>query len=272
MRLQKFLARAGVASRRACEGIIADGRVAVNGSVVSELGAKVDPSCDVVTVDGQRVELPQEHVTIMLHKPAGYTTTMSDPHAEHTVAELVPADEFPGLYPIGRLDTDTTGLLLFSTDGELGNALLHPRKHVVKRYVALVEGKLTDEDAKRLSRGVKLTDGMTLPAEVHVARGAEAKRAAQLIGADDAASGNAQRHAGKRARSVLEKSGTYVTVGLREGRKRQVRRMLEAVDHPVIALHRETLGPLSLGDLPRGAWRKLTEEEVSALHKASTTE
>lgn len=271
MRLQKYLARAGVASRRACEGYISAGRVTVNGELVTELGAKVRPGSDVVAVDGVPVELPAERVVVMLHKPAGYTTTMSDPHAEHTVAELVPAGEYPGLYPIGRLDTDTTGLLLFSTDGELGNALLHPSRHVLKRYLALVEGRFAKADAERLAKGVRLSDGMTLPAKVRVLSGAEAERAAALIGSGTAASGNGRRHAGRRSRTVLEKSGSYVEVGLREGRKRQVRRMLEAVGHPVIALHRETLGPLSLDGLARGSWRVLSEEEVRALRKASDT-
>ncbi len=269
MRLQKYLARSGVASRRACEALILEGRVTVNGLVASELGVKVVAGRDAVCLDGAPVELPVERVTIMLHKPAGYTTTMSDPHAEHTVAELVPLAEYPGLFPVGRLDTDTTGLLLFSTDGDLGNALLHPRKHVTKEYVALVEGRLSDEEAKRLSRGIELSDGMTLPAKVRIARGEKARAAAALIGEGALASGFAKRHEGKRSRNVLAKDGSYVLVGLWEGRKRQVRRMLEAIDHPVIALHRESFGPLSLGDLPRGSWRLLTEEEVSALKLAS---
>ncbi|MBR5260464.1 MAG: rRNA pseudouridine synthase, partial [Eggerthellaceae bacterium] len=198
MRLQKFLARSGVASRRASEELITSGVVAVNGQVVSELGAKVNPASDVVTVKGKRVILPEESVTIMLHKPAGYTTTMADPHAKHTVAELVPVDENPGLFPVGRLDTDTTGLLLFSTDGELGNALLHPKKHVAKTYIALVEGAMSDETAMRLSQGVKLSDGMTLPADVRIARGREARVCAALIGDGQGASGKTKRHEGKR--------------------------------------------------------------------------
>ena len=269
MRLQKFLARAGVASRRACEELIANGLVAVNGQVVSELGAKVNPAHDAVAVRGRRVQLPAESVTIMLHKPAGFTTTMSDPHAAHTVAELVPAGQFAGLFPVGRLDTDTTGLLLFTTDGDLGNALMHPRRHVKKTYLVLVEGKMEDETAKRLASGVKLSDGMTLPAEVRIARGPEARMCAALIGAGQGASGRAKRHGGKRSREALERGGTYVIVGLREGRNRQVRRMMEAVGHPVIALHRESLGPVTLGDLPRGAWRKLSPEEAAALRAAA---
>ena len=259
MRLQKYLARAGVASRRAAERLIAAGRVRVNGEVVAELGSKVDPACDEVAVDGAVVRLPQASATIMLHKPAGYVTTMSD----------VPVEDHPGLYPIGRLDADTTGLLLFSTDGELGHAVLHPRRHVAKRYLALVEGALADADAQRLSAGIELSDGMTLPARVEVLAGERAAWAARLIGAGRTASGNARRHGGKRSRAALEKSGSYVLVELREGRKRQVRRMLEAVGHPVIALHRFAFGPLELGDLPRGSWRELTDAEVAALRAAA---
>ncbi|WP_165172681.1 pseudouridine synthase [Adlercreutzia sp. ZJ242] len=273
MRLQKFLARAGVASRRGSEELISAGRVRVNGACVTELGSKVDADSDVVEVDGARVELPRESVTLMLHKPAGYVTTMSDPQGRPTVAELVPAGEgrFAGLYPVGRLDADTTGLLLFSTDGELGNALLHPRRHVTKRYVALVEGSPDARDVERLRRGVRLSDGMTLPAEVRVLEGKAAKRAAALIGEGRASSGNARRHTGRRSRAALEHAGacSYVEVGLREGRKRQVRRMLEAVGCPVVALHRATFGPLELGDLPRGQWRELAGEEVAALREAA---
>lgn len=268
-RLQKYLARAGVASRRACETLILEGRVSVNGQVVSELGTKVDSSCDEVRVDGELATLPPEHVTLLLHKPAGFVTTMSDPQGRRTVAELVPVSEYPGLFPVGRLDTDTTGLLLFTNDGELGNALLHPRKHVEKRYLALVEGKLTPDEARTLEAGIELTDGKTLPAKVRILRGAEARHAAELIGEGAGASGYSARHGGRRSRAQLEKTGSYVEVVLREGRKRQVRRMLEAVDHPVIALHRASLGSLQLEGLDRGAWRELTAEELAALRKST---
>lgn len=269
MRLQKFLARAGVASRRHAEELIAAGRVTVNGAVVAEMGAKVNPATDEVAVDGAPVALPDEAVTLMLHKPAGYVTTMSDPQGRPTVAELVDVPAHPGLFPVGRLDTDTTGLLLFTTDGELGHGLLHPRQHVTKRYLALVEGALTEADARRLREGVTLEDGPTLPADVRILAGAEAERAAALIGDDGASSGQRQRHGGKRSRAALAQGGTYVEVGLREGRKRQVRRMLAAVGHPVIALHRQSFGPLDLGELPRGHARRLTDAEVAALKAAA---
>ena len=226
MRLQRFLARAGVASRRHAEGLIVAGRVTVNGAVAA-LGAKVDPLVDAVAVDGEAVEAPAEAVTIMLHKPAGYVTTMDDPQGRPTVAELVPA--VPGLYPIGRLDADTTGLLLFSTDGDLGQGLLHPRTHVHKRYLALVEGRLAPAEAEALRRGVELSDGMTAPAEAEVLQGAAAAAAAEALGSGRGASGGGRRHPKGRSRQQQRREGSYVEVGLYEGRKRQVRRMLEAV-------------------------------------------
>lgn len=231
LRLQKFLARAGVASRRASENLMTAGRVTVNGEVVSELGAKVDPLVDEVAVDGRVVRLHDRPVTIMLHKPAGVITTMKAQSDRPIVADLVPTDRYPGLYPIGRLDADTTGLLLFSTDGELGNRLLHPSHHVPKTYVARVRGELTDAQADQLRRGVQLDDGPTQPAEV----------------------------------SFVGKSRSTVRLTIHEGRYHQVKRMLEAVGHPVRHLHRERFGPLALGDLAQGQWRELTPAEIAAL-------
>lgn len=248
MRLQKFLARAGVASRRHAEELIAAGRVTVNGARVTEMGVKVDPAADMVAVDGAPVALPEENATFLLHKPAGYVTTMSDPQGRPTVAALM-ADELlahPGLFPVGRLDTDTTGLLLFTDDGQLGHGLLHPRRHVEKTYLALVEGVPDAGDVRRLREGVLLDDGLTLPAGVRVLEGADGRRAALAAG------------------------GSYVEVRLREGRNRQVRRMLDAVGHPVIALHREAFGPLALGNLPRGASRPLAEAEVARLKELAS--
>ena len=271
MRLQKFLARAGAASRRGSENLMTAGRVTVNGQVVTELGSKVDPLVDQVAVDGVPVRLEGGPVTIMLHKPAGYVTTMSDPQGRPTVAELVPTDRFPGLFPIGRLDFDTTGLLLFSTDGELGNGLLHPRHHVEKRYLALVNGKPTPEQLDQLEQGIQLDDGMTAPAKASLVEGAEAKRALSMLEVPPAVPDrepNGSVPSPQRA-AILRKrtqQRAVVRVVLREGRKRQVKRMLSAIKHGVLALHRDSFGPIELGDLPRGQWRELTPEEVAALH------
>lgn len=271
MRLQKFLARAGAASRRGSENLMTAGRVTVNGQVVTELGSKVDPLVDQVAVDGVPVRLEGGPVTIMLHKPAGYVTTMSDPQGRPTVAELVPTDRFPGLFPIGRLDFDTTGLLLFSTDGELGNGLLHPRHHVEKRYLALVNGKPTPEQLGQLEQGIQLDDGMTAPAKAVLVEDAEAKRALSMLEVPPAVPDhepNGSVPSPQRAAILRKRSQqrAVVRVVLREGRKRQVKRMLSAIKHGVLALHRDSFGPIELGDLPRGQWRELTSEEVAALH------
>lgn len=271
MRLQKFLARAGAASRRGSENLMTAGRVTVNGQVVTALGSKVDPLVDQVAVDGVPVRLEGGPVTIMLHKPAGYVTTMSDPQGRPTVAELVPTNRFPGLFPIGRLDFDTTGLLLFSTDGELGNGLLHPRHHVEKRYLALVNGKPTPEQLGQLEQGIQLDDDMTAPAKAALVEGAEAKRALSMLEVPPAVPDhepNGSVPSPQRAAILRKRSQqrAVVRVVLREGRKRQVKRMLSAIKHGVLALHRDSFGPIELGDLPRGQWRELTPEEVAALH------
>jgi len=168
MRLQKFLARAGVASRRGSEDLMTAGRVTVNGVVVDQLGSKLDPKVDEVCVDGKLVTLADAPEYLMLHKPVGYLTTMSDPQGRPTVAELLPEEHAAGLFPVGRLDYDTSGLLLFMTDGELAYKLLHPKHHVSKRYKAVVEGAFTEEVADKLRAGVALHDGTTKPAEVEI--------------------------------------------------------------------------------------------------------
>lgn len=233
MRLQKYLARAGVASRRASERLIEEGRVSVNGQAVCELGVKVVPGADAVVLDGAPVVLESEHVVLMLNKPAGCLTTMRDDRGRACVAELVPTDRYPGLFAVGRLDFDTTGLLLFTTDGELGHALLHPSHHVDKVYEAVVHGVPDDAALDRLRAGVVLDDGPTQPAGV------------RMLSAR-----------GRRAR---------LEITIHEGRKRQVKRMCEAVGHPVERLSRVAFGPLSLDDLREGAWRTLSPDEVASL-------
>lgn len=251
MRLQRFLARSGVASRRGAERLMTSGRVRVNGEVVTELGSKVDPASDVVTVDGRVARVDERPRYVMLHKPAGYVTTMSDPHARHTVAELVPCDRFPGLFPVGRLDMDTTGLLLFTTNGAVGQALLHPSHHVDKHYVALVTGTPSHDDLDRLRRGVRLEDGWAAPAQ------------ARLLGPDDplfsvvAPDGPGRCGSGER--------NAVVGLTIHEGRKHQVKKMMLAVRHRVLRLHRDAFGPLRLGDLPQGSWRELDEREARAV-------
>lgn len=237
MRLQKFLARAGAASRRGSEDLMTAGRVSVNGAVVTELGSKVDPDIDTVCVDGSVVRLADGPVTLMLNKPAGVLTTMSDPHGRPTVASLVPRVEHPGLFPVGRLDMDTTGLLLFTTDGELGQHLLHPAYHVEKTYLAEVDGVPDESSLDRLREGIVLDDGPTAPATVELARAGQ--------------------------------QSAEIRITIHEGRKRQVKRMCSAIGHPVARLHRESVGPLFVGDLATGSWRELDADEDRALRTAA---
>lgn len=238
MRLQKFLARAGVASRRGSEDLMTAGRVSVNGDVVTELGTKVDPKVDTICVDGREVHLEDGSVYLMLNKPAGYLTTMDDPQGRPCIASLVPSDLYPGLYPVGRLDKDTTGLLLFTTDGDMGQHVLHPKHHVEKTYYAHVEGVPTDAEIAQLEQGIMLTDGMTAPAHVRVM-------------------------------DLRPDGSSDLEIIIHEGRKRQVKRMCSAIHHPVIDLHRQKFGPLVLRDVEEGSWRLLTDEEVKDLREAA---
>lgn len=252
MRLQKFLARAGAASRRGSENLMTAGRVRVNGEVVTELGSKVDPAVDVVTVDGREVRLADEATYLILNKPMGYVTTMRDPGGRPCVAELVPIREHPGLFPVGRLDRDTTGLLLFTTDGDAAQRLLHPSFEKDKHYVALVRGRLAEAEARQLERGVTLDDGPCAPAAVELLERPRDTRPVAPRGVPEGMS--------------------VVGLTIHEGRKHQVKRMLEAVGHEVVALHRDTFGPLTLGDIKPGSWRELTETERRAVLAAAEGE
>lgn len=252
MRLQRFLARAGVASRRGSENLMTAGRVTVNGRVTSELGSKVDPLVDVVAVDGVEVRLSDGYAYLVLNKPMGYLSTMRDPQGRPCVERLVPTKRFPGLFPVGRLDFDTTGLLLFTTNGDAAQRMLHPSMHVWKHYVALVRGVPTAEQLERLRRGVMLDDGPAQPAE------------AKLLHRSDPL-----------AFPVAPEGVPYghAVVGLRihEGKKHQVKRMLKAVGHDVLRLHRDEFGPIALGEVASGCWRELTAEERTAIEDLTDT-
>ena len=238
VRLQKFLARAGVAARRHCEALIRAGRVTVGGRVVTDPGHPVRPGADRVAVDGRPVEA-EPPVYVLLHKPRGLISSARDPFGRPTVVDHVRRSGGPRmrLYPVGRLDADSEGLLLLTNDGELAFGLTHPSREVEKTYRVWVRGRVGEEAVQALRRGVQLEDGRTAPARVRVVwRGP--------------------------GRSVLE-------VTLHEGRKRQVRRMCEAVGHPVLRLVRVRLGPLELRGLGPGRWRYLTPQEVEALRQAA---
>jgi 23S rRNA pseudouridine2605 synthase len=235
MRLAKYLAHAGVASRRAAEELIRSGRVTVDGEVVDDLGRQLAGG-EEVRVDGEAVGGPEERAVWLVHKPAGVVSTARDTHGRPTVVSLVPAAG-ARLYPVGRLDADTTGLILVTNDGELANRLTHPRYEVPRTYEATVGGGPVGEGALRALRaGVRLEDGVTAPASV------------RALGPD------------------------RLELVMHEGRKRQVRRMCSAVGHPVRALRRVAFGPLRLGSLRAGEARRLEAAEVEALRTAATKE
>jgi 23S rRNA pseudouridine2605 synthase len=235
VRIQKLLSHAGVASRREAEALMAQGRVRVNGRVVTTLGTRVDPAADVVELDGRRVRAAA-YRWVLLHKPGGTLTSRSDARGRKTVYHLLPV-ELRGLRYLGRLDRDTEGLLLFTNEGDLANRLLHPSAQIEREYQVGVVGAPNGETLRRLTRGVELDDG--------VARAATVKKL------------------------TAETEGAVLALVLLEGRKREVRRLLEAVGHPVRWLKRVRFGPQKLGKLPRGAWRELSEREVAALRASS---
>jgi pseudouridine synthase len=232
VRLNAFLARAGVASRRRADVLIREGRVRVNGEP-GELNTVVGKR-DLVEVDGVRVER-QPLAYVLLHKPPGVVTSASDPHGRRTVVDLVPSE--PRVVPVGRLDADTTGALVLTNDGDLAHRLAHPRYGVPKVYEAEVEGALTPEELEFLRGGIALEDGVTAPAEVRLV--ARSRRASRL------------------------------ELTLHEGRKHQVKRMCEAVGHPVRRLHRARYAGLDLAGLEPGQWRELTKDEVAGLRERS---
>ncbi|MCL2769364.1 MAG: rRNA pseudouridine synthase [Solirubrobacterales bacterium] len=235
MRLAKYLAHAGVASRRAAEALVRDGRVAVEGEVVRDPAREVGPQ-SAVAVDGRALEGPEQRVVYALNKPVGVVSTARDPQGRPTVVELIP-HEARRLYPVGRLDADSEGLILLTNDGELAHRLTHPRFEVEKSYRARVQGAPVGARALRaLREGVRLRDGRTAPARV------------RRLGPD-----------------ALE-------ITIHEGRNRQVRRMCEAVGHRVVGLQRVRFGPLALGDLAPGEHRRLSEREVERLRAAARDE
>ena len=232
VRLQKVIAASGLASRRKSEQLIAQGRVTVNGQVIRELGTRVDPDQDHVKVDGRHLGPVEPHAYVILNKPKGYVSSLSDPEGRPTIKDLLHGVHVR-VFPVGRLDFDTEGALLLTNHGEMAQALLHPRYHVPKVYLVKVKGVLTDEEIRQLEEGVELEDGRTNPAVV------------------------------KKIKKAAENS--WIELTIHEGRTHQVKRMLEVIGHPVLKLKRIKFGPLMLGDLPSGEFRYLTDREANAL-------
>ncbi len=232
VRLQKVLAAAGIASRRASEIMIDKGRVEVNGKTVTEQGMRVDPERDKIRVDGSRIPPPRRHIHVVLNKPRGVVATMEDPEGRPTLSDYLPRTK-ERLFHVGRLDTETEGLIILTNDGELGHRLAHPSYEVSKTYMVEVAGHMDNKTFRRLEKGLRLEDGPVKPDKLKLVSRTE-------------------------TRSLLN-------VTLHEGRNRIVRRMMEAVGHPVDRLSRIAIGPVKLGQLPVGQTRDITPEELGAL-------
>ena len=234
-RLQKFLANAGIASRRKCEEIILAGKVEVNGEVVTELGTKVSEK-DIIKYNGKIVKPEEEKVYILLNKPIGYVTTSKDQFNRETVLDLVKINK--RIVPVGRLDMYTSGALILTNDGEFVNMLTHPKNEVNKTYNVTVKGNITKEDIEKLQNGVEIDDGyITKPAKV------------KILKIDE------------------EKNISRIQITIHEGKNRQVRKMCEAINKKVLALHRSSIGSINVKDLKVGNWRYLTNKEIGNLHK-----
>ncbi|GAA0402834.1 23S rRNA pseudouridine(2605) synthase RluB [Paenibacillus motobuensis] len=234
-RLQKILANAGVASRRKCEELILSGKVMVNDEVVTTLGTKADPNVDVITVNGKTIGA-EKKVYLVFNKPKGVITSASDPQGRKIVTDYLKGIK-ERLYPVGRLDYDTEGLLILTNDGDFAHLLTHPKHHVSKTYLATVKGVPHGTELDKLKQGIMLEDGITAPAEVEY--------------------------------HDIDPEGKQSTISItiHEGRNRQVRRMFDAISHPVLKLKRISFGDLFLGNLKRGIYRHLTKEEVEGLYK-----
>lgn len=235
-RLQKVMAKAGVASRRHSEELILRGSVSVDGRVVREMGYKVDPRVNTIEVMGKVLDVRAPRSYVMLNKPTGVLTTVTDPFKRPTVMDFF-GDDFVGIFPVGRLDQDTSGLLLMTNDGDLAYKLAHPKHKIAKVYLARVRGTVSSDAVWHLRRGIVLEDGPTQPARVRIINRVE--------------------------------NQTDLEIAIFEGRKRQVRRMCQAIRHPVITLERLEIGPIKLGDLAPGQWRPLTEGEETLLKDAT---
>ena len=235
IRLQKYLASCGVDSRRHCESLITDGKVSVNGRIVTELGTKVDELNDCVSVNGVPVTPETERHYIIYNKPVGEVTTVSDPEGRETVMDHF--SHFPvRLFPVGRLDYDSEGLLLLTNDGDLMNRLLHPSREIDKGYLTVVSGHVSEQEIEQLRTGVIFENRLSSPASIRLVR--------------------------------YEKFATVLVITIHEGRNRQVRKMIESVNHKVLHLKRIQFGPLFLNDLPVGRWRELNDSEIARLKES----
>lgn len=230
-RLQKFMASCGIASRRKCEEIILQGRVKVNEKLITELGYKINTEKDKITVDSRLIKPEKRKIYIALNKPEGYVSTVKDEKNRKTVLDLVKVDE--RIYPIGRLDYDTSGLIILTNDGEIYNKIIHPREEKNKIYIAIVKGIPSEVDIKRFQNGLDIDGYITAPSSFKIISNT--------------------------------KNSTEVIITIHEGRNRQIRKMCQLINHPVLKLKRIQIGKIELGNLPSGKWRFLNEHEIEYL-------
>lgn len=234
-RLQKYLANSGVASRRKCEELILQGKIQVNGNVVSELGIKVDPEKDKISFNGKEIKKTQKHIYILLNKPIGYVTTADDQFGRDTVLDLVKIKE--RIVPVGRLDMYTSGALILTNDGDFVYKVTHPKHEIEKTYTVTLKGIVTNDEVERLRKGVKIDDYITKEARVKILK------------------------------IDMEKKVSRLEITIHEGKNRQVRKMCEAIDKKVLALHRSKIGSIGVKDIELGKWRYLRKQEVQKLIK-----
>jgi 23S rRNA pseudouridine2605 synthase len=231
-RLQKYLASCGIASRRKCEEIILLGKVKVNGVLVNEVGIKINPLNDIVEYEGKVINKKENKVYIMLNKPEGYISSVKDEKDRSTILDIVKVNE--RVYPIGRLDYDSSGLLLLTNDGEIYNKIIHPRVEIIKRYIAEVKGEMTEKDKMKFEIGIDIGGYITAPAELKVIS-----------------------HA---------KGISTVEIGIHEGKNRQIRKMCAALHHEVVSLKRISIGEIKLGNLKKGEYRNLSKDEMNYIN------
>ncbi|MFQ5455562.1 MAG: pseudouridine synthase [Nitrospirota bacterium] len=235
-RLQKIISRAGITSRRQAEELIKTGRVAVNGKIITKLGTKGDTRKDVIRIDGRTINVNQPLTYLILNKPKGYITSLKDPEGRPTVLDLLKRVNIR-VYPVGRLDFETEGLLILTNDGDLANGLMHPRNEVRKVYLAKIKGVITDKEIKRIERGIMIETGKTAPCRI-------------------------------KKRSIALKN-SWIEITIHEGKNREIRRMMETIGHPVLKLNRVRYGLLTLGDMRIGEYRFLKPDEVMMLKRDS---
>jgi 23S rRNA pseudouridine2605 synthase len=230
-RLQKYMASCGVASRRKCEEIILDGKVKVNGIIITEVGTKVNPLKDIVEHDGKIIRKEEKKIYIMLNKPEGYISSVKDEKGRATILDIVKVKE--RIYPIGRLDYDSSGLLLLTNDGEVYNRIIHPRVELTKKYIVVVKGEVTEKDIQKFEIGIDIGGYITAPAKLKILN--------------------------------FEKGVSTIEIGIHEGKNRQIRRMCAALHHEVLSLKRISIGDIKLGYLKRGEYRELKQDEMNYL-------